>query len=140
MAVVIANSQIKPVVECPATLFIPIDGGKFAEHKFTAQFHRLKKDERDALQKQFVSGEIKTEQLLDKIVAGWGGMLDETGQPVPYSHAERVATEAVFSGMEEAMAISWFDHFFVHQRAAAEKNFGAPSSTTSGSMAPGVTS
>lgn len=140
MAVVIANTQIKPIVECPVTLFIPIDGGKFAKHEFTVQFHRLKKEERDELQKNYVSGDVKTPELLDKVVAGWGGMLDEQGQPVPYSHAERIATEAVWSGVEEAMAVSWFDHFFVHQRAAAEKNSKAPSGITSGSTAPVATS
>ena len=95
-------------------------------------FKRLKKEERDALQQRFTQGEIKQPQLLDEIVAGWGGMLDEQGQPVPYSHAERAATELVWAGVEEAMAVSWFDHFFTHQRLAAEKNSSAPSSTISG--------
>lgn len=140
MAVVIANSQIKPTVECPAVLYIPIDMGQFAKHKFSVLFHRLKKEERDSLQQQYIKDEITLQQLLDKIVAGWGGMLDENQQPVAYSIAVRAETEQAFPGMEQAMAVAWFDHLFVHQRQAAEKNSVAPSSTTSGSTAPVATS
>lgn len=140
MAVVIANPQIKPTVECPATLYIRIDGGNFAKHEFSVVFHRLKKEERDSLQERFTKGEITMQELLDKVVAGWGGMLDENQQPVPYSHAERRETEQVFHGLEQAMSVAWFDNFFFHQRQAAEKNSVAPSSTTSGSTAQGATS
>lgn len=140
MAVVIANSNIKPTIECPATLYIPIDGGKFAKHEFSVLFHRLKKERRDALQEQYAKSNIKLFQLLNEVVAGWGGMLDANSQPVPYSHAERMETEAAFPGLEEAVAIAWFDHFFVHQREAAQKNSVEPSSTSSGSTTPGATS
>lgn len=138
MSVVI--SKAKPLVECPATLFIPADGGGFEKHEFTVIFKRLSKEVRDDLNERFIKGDIKNGQLLDEVVHGWGGMLDADGQPVPYSSAERMATENAFPGTEEAMCVSWFDHFFVHQRAAAEKNSKALSSTTSGSTAQTATS
>lgn len=140
MSVVIVNSQVKPIVECPATLFIPVDKGQFAKHEFTVVFVRQRKDARDALQKRYIDGAITMSQLLDEVVSGWGGMLDANGQPVPYSHAERAEANQEWIGLEEAMVVSWFDHLFVHQREAAVKNSAAPSSTTLGSTAPGATS
>lgn len=143
-------SGIKPTVTCPATLYLPDDGGKFFAHEFDVIFKRLTSDERDELHDQYTNGYLVDEpatepggtptqvrkrlthtELLDKIVEGWRGMLDESGAPVPYSHQERRATELVYAGLEQAMAVSWYDHFFVHQREAAQKNSRAQSGTTS---------
>ena len=153
MAVMI--SGIKPTVTCPATLYLPADGGTFVAHQFEVVFKRLPSDVRDKLHERYTVGYLvdvpatpstATEpgaaptqvrkflthaELLDEIVDGWGGMLDENGAPVPYSHAERRATDRVFGGLEQAMAVSWYEHFFVHQREAAQKNSGAQSGTTS---------
>lgn len=143
-------SGIKPTVTCPATLYLPNDGGELVAHKFDVIFRRLKEDERDELQKRYVLGytvetpaakadaapqqerrSLTNAELLDTVVEGWGGMSDEHGSPVPYSHAERRATNLLYPGLEQAMAVSWFDHFFINQRDAALKNSGAQSGTTS---------
>ncbi len=141
---------INPTVICPATLYLPDDGGKFFAHKFDVVFKRLTSDERDKLHEQYTKGylvdtppmqadSVPTEarkflsnaELLDKIVDGWGAMLDESGAPAPYSHQARRDTEQVYPGLEQAMAVSWYEHFFVHQREAAQKNSVAQSGTTS---------
>lgn len=140
MAVIIANSSIKPTVECPATLYIPIDGGKFAKHEFSVSFNRLKGKECTDLRDDLFQGKITYAQLLDKTVAAWGGMLGDQGQPVPYSHAERRATEEIYLGLEQAMVVSWLDNVLAGQREAAQKNSVEPSNTTSGSTAPGAAS
>ena len=145
MAVVI--SGLKPIVTCPATLYLPDDGGVFFEHKFTVDFKRLTNEQREALHQRFTANvlpsgpaanaggvgqePLTSAQLLDEIVEGWGGMLDGQGQPVPYSSAERRATDSVYPGLEQAMVVSWYDHFFKHQREAALKNSAARSGTTS---------
>jgi hypothetical protein len=138
MTVVI--SGLKPTIKCPASLHIPTDDGTFHVHKFDVIFKRQSKEQRDALQKRFTAGEITGPQMLDELVEGWGGMLDAQGQPVAYSHAERRATEQQFPGIEEAMAVAWFDMAFMHQRVAAEKNSKAQSVTSTASTAQAVTS
>ncbi|WP_293222319.1 hypothetical protein [Ottowia sp.] len=143
-------SGVKPTITCPATLYLPGDGGAFVIHNFEVLFKRLTADERDRLHEQFTVGttvgesaaasdgapapapkRLSNAELLDQIVQGWGGMFDEHGAAVPYSHEERKATEQAFPGLEQAMVVSWYDNLFVHQREAARKNSQAPSVTTS---------
>lgn len=120
-------SGLKPTIACPATLYLPADGGAQVPHKFDVHFKRQTTSERNALNERFVKGEITQRQMLDEVVVGWGGMLDEAGQAVPYSVAERIAADEAYSGVEQAMAVSWFDNIFVNQREAAVKNSKAPS-------------
>jgi len=123
-------SNLKPVFDCPATLYLPADGGAVVAHAYSVQFKRLTTTERDALSKRFAAGEITQRELLDTVVCGWGGMHDEHGNAVSYSHAERVATDDVYAGLEQSMAVAWFDHAYMNQREAAVKNSKAPSGTT----------
>jgi len=131
MTVVIPKiaAGLKPTFSSPATVYLPGDGGEHVAHKFNVHFKRLKSTERDELSKKYIGGEINTAQLLDAVAQGWDGMLDEIGNPVPYSKEVRTATEAVYSGVEQAMAVSWFDHAFINQREAAIKNLKALSGT-----------
>jgi hypothetical protein len=142
-------SGLKPTITLPARLHLPDDGGKFFVHEFDVVFKRLPTERRDELHAMYSIGKrvetvaegaseptvevkrISTPELLDEIVEGWERMLDEHGNPVPYSHEERRATDLVYAGLEQAMAVSWYDHIFIHQREAAQKNSGAQSGTTS---------
>jgi hypothetical protein len=151
-------SGLKPTVTCPAELFLPDDNGTFHVHKFDTIFKRLPEGERDELHKRYTLGyvvevpapkadaaptqehrRLSNAELLDKVVAGWGGMLDENGNAVPYSHEERRSTNQAYPGLEQAMAVCWFDHLFVNQGAAAQKNSAAPSGTTSAETARAAT-
>lgn len=129
MAVIV--SKLKPTFTAPAALYLPGDNGEHEVVNFEVEFKRQPAKERDALNNRYLKGEITISQLLDEIVVGWKGFADASGQPVPYSHAERQETDAEYSGVEQAMAVSWFDHAFINQRAAAVKNSKAPSLTTS---------
>lgn len=142
-------SGLKPTIPCAARLYSPAGNGQFHVHEFEVIFKRLPTARRDELselysvgkrEETFVAGateptvevkRISTAELLDEVVEGWGGMLDEQGKPVPYSHEERKATELEYAGLEQAMAVAWYDTFFVHQREAAQKNSVAQSGTTS---------
>ncbi len=144
-------SGLKPTVTCPVTVYLIADHGQFVAHQFDAEFKRMSTEERNALNKKYAEGyEVPVEidpadpdqtprtkrvfltnaELLDEAMVGWGKMLDEAGQPVPYSHAERRATEQEYPGTEQALIVSWLDHFFINQREAAVKNSKAPSGTT----------
>ena len=143
-------SGLKPFIVCPAILFLAGDNGTFVQHKFEAHFKRLTTQERDKLHARYTLGDVVPQpaldgveqpplrvppltdsQLLDEVMLGWGGMLDEAGQTVPYSHEERKATEAEYPGTEQAMAVSWYEQAFINQRDARVKNSRAPSATTS---------
>lgn len=139
MSVVIAG--LSPAIFVPATLYLPGgDGVPFHEHAYQVGFRRVEGDEYKALQDKFVKGEMGVSDFCDSVVVGWRGMLDGAGQEVPYSHAERRETETVYRGLEQSMAVAFFDLYEAHQRQAAEKNSVARSATTSASTAPTVTS
>ncbi len=142
-------SGLKPTVACPASLYLRGDDDTFIVHKYTVIFKRLPKAEMEELSELYTTGKrietfiagttepvvetkrITITELLDRVVHGWGGMLDENGEPVPYSREERIATEQEFPGLEQSMAVTWFDTFSFHQREAAQKNSVAQSGTTS---------
>ncbi|MGJ4748988.1 hypothetical protein ACQV5M_21675, partial [Leptospira sp. SA-E8] len=73
--------------------------------------------------------------LLDKVMTSWEGMNDEHGRPVPYSREARLATEEAYPEIEQAMAVSFFDHAAVMQREAAAKNSVPPSAISSAQTA-----
>lgn len=129
-------SLATPTVSVPAIYFVLTDGGQFAPYRFSVVFKRLPTSERDAINAQWVKGELPIQELLDRIVTGWDGLTDEAGRPVPYSHAERRAAEEANTGLEQAMVVAWFDHAFVNQRQAAAKNLEAPSVTGSAPTTP----
>jgi hypothetical protein len=122
-------SAAKPIVICPVRLFLTGDHGTQVLHQFDVHFKRMKTEERDELNTRFAAGELTMRTLLNEIVKGWDGMLDEAGAPVQYSIQERIATDSEYPGLEQAMVVSWFDHFFINQREAAAKNSVAPSAT-----------
>lgn len=122
-------SAAKPIVPCPARLYLAGDNGTQVLHQFTVNFKRQKTEVRDDLNQRFIAGELTLRTLLNEIVESWDGMLDESGAPVPYSINERIATDSEYPGLEQAMVVSWFDHFFINQREAAAKNSVAPSAT-----------
>lgn len=122
-------SSARPTVNVPATLYLLADGGGHEAVPFTVEFRRCSTSERDELNARWIAGELKLPELLDALVCGWAGLYDQAGQPVPYSHTERRAADESYSGLEQAMAVAWFDHAFINQRQAALKNCAAPSAT-----------
>lgn len=121
MTVKIASAS--PNFTSPVRLFIQADGAPVV-HEFNATFRRVKASERTALAAKSLR------ELLDDVMVGWGGMKDENGRDVPYSHAERIATDDAYPGLEMAIAVSFWDHSMLNQREAAAKNSGAPSATS----------
>ena len=130
-----------------ATVYLPGDRGAQIAHTFEVQFKRLTQSERADLVAWNVAGKRPAPQdgsrdadkdvdglvpfglreLCDATVAGWAGMLDEAGTPVPYSHAERRAAEEAYHGIEAAMVVAWYDTMWINQREAKEKNSAPPS-------------
>lgn len=146
MSIVIGTAA--PTFTRNATYYQPA-GNSFAPAAvFGVVFNILPPADHKALQGAVMTGEVGLSEALDRVVAGWGkalddsgkelpgsGLRDEHGNDVPYSHEERKATELVFPGFEQSIAIAYFDAHDFHQRGAAlaaAKNSKAPSSTTTG--------
>lgn len=125
-------SGLKPTITVLVSLFLAADNGQLFEHKFSVDFKRVTAQQRDALNKKFSSGEITVPELLDEVVVGWGGMLDENDIAVPYSHEERRATDNDYPGTDQSIGVAWFDTSFINQREAAIKNSKELSAITSG--------
>lgn len=140
-------AAVSSLVVAMATVYLPGDRGTQIAHSFEVQFKRLTHSERADLVAWNVAGKrpapadgsqdadkdaeglvpFGLRELCDATVAGWGGMLDEAGQPVPYSHTERRAAEEAYPGIEAAMVVAWYDTMWVNQREAKEKNSVPPS-------------
>lgn len=119
-------AAVPPEFVVPATAYFRGKDGDVVAHCFDVVFRRVKTSERVALE-QATAGGLTTSELLDRVTVGWRRMTDERGVEVPYTHAERMTAEEEYPGIEMAMAIAFWDHVWVDQRKAAEKNSGAPS-------------
>lgn len=133
MAVRIANAPAS--IKCPATYHMHGADGQRMAVMFQCVFRRLGKSERTELMNALAKGEADLSTLLDKVMTGWEGMNDEHGRPVPYSREARLATEEAYPEIEQAMAVSFFDHAAVMQREAAAKNSVPPSAISSAQTA-----
>ncbi|MBS0414345.1 MAG: hypothetical protein JSR68_08230 [Proteobacteria bacterium] len=148
-------AAINAAVTAAATVYLPGDRGQQIAHPFEVQFKRLPRSQQTQLNQWHIAGErpepadgpraaerddkgnvpFDLSELLDAIVCGWSGFADEAGLPVPYSHAERRATEEAYPGIEQSMAVAWYDTMWVNQREAKEKNSVRPSPAGSASAA-----
>lgn len=66
----------------PVTVEVPSDGGRFDKQTFNAVFKRLGRAE---FSKFAEAGDV---QLLEAVVVGWDGILDEKDKEVPFSLPE----------------------------------------------------
>lgn len=69
----------------PVRVQMPVDGGRFEESTFDAQFKRLNLDEIKALENTDETGEAQCKALL----VGWKGVVDDSGEEVPFSEHAR---------------------------------------------------
>lgn len=65
----------------PVTVLMPADGGKFEKSTFDVEFRRLTVDEIRGLEAQDETGAAQCRA----IVAGWKAVVDDSGEPVPFS-------------------------------------------------------
>lgn len=148
-------AAVNAAVMAMATVYLPGDRGQQIAHPFEVQFKRVPRSQQTQLNDWHLAGKrpepadgpraaerdaegnvpFLLADLLDALVCGWAGFADEAGQPVPYSHAERRATEEAYPGVEQAMAVAWYDTMWVNQRVAKEKNSATPSPNGSASAA-----
>lgn len=75
----------------PVAVELPADGGRMEKHTFDAEFKRLPQSRIKALTEQVKSGDLTDADFVKEVLVGWKGVLDESGQEVPFSEGTRDA-------------------------------------------------
>jgi hypothetical protein len=58
----------------PVRVQVPVDGGRFKEETFEAEFHRLTQSQVEALLEKLNSGELKEFDFMLALMKGWKGV------------------------------------------------------------------
>jgi hypothetical protein len=97
----------------PVTVELAIDGGKFQKSTFDAEFNRLSKTKMKEIFDRFpsiskdVEDPITDNEILDLVFIGWKGVVDDAGEPLPYSQTTREALLDV-QGVGSAIVRTYF--------------------------------
>lgn len=78
-----------PTYRWPVTVVFPVDGGKTDKETFDAEFKRLAQDQLRDIGERIDAGTITDLEVLDRVLAGWAGILDESGEEVVFSESSR---------------------------------------------------
>lgn len=67
-----------------------VDGtGRTNTYSFEAVFKRLPQSEIDSLLASSKNEGVRDEDVVDQVLIGWSGIVDEQGEPVPFNHDTR---------------------------------------------------
>ena len=90
----------------PIVVEIASDGGRYDKLTFDATFKRFEADEVAEIMRQIRDGETTDKEVGSKILVGWKGIVDKSGQAVPFSEGAR---EVVFNkiGVLPAVIRTW---------------------------------
>lgn len=110
--------NVKPTFSAPVVWRLAGDDGQTVEVTYSATFRRVDDDEAKLLQERLTKGELTDRELLDKVLVGWVGLLDEEGMPFAFTPENRQAAKAEWPTFEAALVFSYFKH----QDAAVVKN------------------
>jgi len=79
----------------PVTVKVPAVGGAPKSQQFTAHFRLLPQDE----VRQMTDDGISNRDFLKRVLAGWDGIADHNGKPLPYNedNLNRLADIAYFT-------------------------------------------
>lgn len=69
----------------PVTVEFPSDGGKTDKQTFEAEFKRLSQSRIEEIRKLIDSDEITDRDFAREVLVGWSGIVDGTGDQVPFS-------------------------------------------------------
>jgi hypothetical protein len=92
----------------PVTLEIRDDKGRVKKEQFTARFKRLPQAELDELMNGAKEGAISDAELAAKVLAGWDGIADSDGEPIPYNDTTREQVLDVFP-VRPSIIAAWFE-------------------------------
>lgn len=74
-----------PTFTWPVRVSIPVDGGKYRQETFDAEFRRISQPEVQVMAERVTSGEADAADVIRDILVGWSGITDGEGEDVPFS-------------------------------------------------------
>lgn len=91
----------------PVKVQIAVDGGRFNEQTFDAEFKRLSQTEIEAFRASVASDTYSPKDIAKQVVAGWSGVQDANGD-IPFSDS---ALNSVLDipGVAASIVIAYFD-------------------------------
>lgn len=110
--------NVKPTFSAPVVWRLAGDDGQTVEVTYSATFRRVGDDEAKALQERLNARDLTDRDLLDRVLVGWDGLLDEEGMPFAFTPENRRSAQAEWPTFEAALVFSYFKH----QDAAVVKN------------------
>ena len=110
--------NVKPTFSAPVVWRLAGDDGQTVEVTYSATFRRVTDEEAKQLQERLTRRDLTDRELLDRVLVGWDGLLDEQGLPFTFSAENRAAAQAEWPTFEAALVFSYFKH----QDAAVVKN------------------
>lgn len=72
---------VTPTYTHPVRFSLP---GSATSVSFEAVFHRLSQSDLDEIGEQVAKGNLNDRQILDRVLAGWKGIVDEAGEPIEF--------------------------------------------------------
>ena len=73
----------------PVSVEFPVDGGKSEKQTFDVEFKRLSQTRIEEIRKQVDEGGITDREFSREVMVGWSGVVDGSGDTVPFSEAGR---------------------------------------------------
>ncbi|WP_194720823.1 hypothetical protein [Noviherbaspirillum malthae] len=102
---------LKPSYKQKIVVETPNENGRIDKSDFMAEFKRVDMDEIEELRK------LPQKEVLQEVLIGWTGLLDENNQDVPYNEVNRMALLKIPQAFE-ALATGFWASIF----KAREKN------------------
>lgn len=75
----------------PVSVEFPVDGGKVEKQTFDAEFKRLSQSRIEEIRKSVSADELNDRDFAREILIGWAGIVDGSGESVPFSESARDA-------------------------------------------------
>lgn len=84
-----------PTFKAPVTALTPNERGGFDKETFTAEFKRVSMEDLD----QYKEQNMTHYQILDLVLVGFEGLLDEDNEPVAFTEATKAALLGITSAV-----------------------------------------
>lgn len=114
----------------PVSFILIGDDAQPHEVKFRARFKRIKRSEREEIERLLKERELDDKAFLDRLLVDWD-LEDVRGEKVPYTEATRAELVEDWDGLEIALVQSFFEAGRkVRDAGEQAKNSAAPSAPT----------
>jgi len=100
--------DLSPAYKWPVVVRFVDESGRRHERTFHVLFRRLKKSEIEQITRAQEAGELDDAGFMREIVAGWDGIVDAHGRPIPCTD-ENIARLADIPEVATAIGMAWIE-------------------------------